>query len=93
MKKIALAIALIASIVMPTQAQAAQTGFTGGPLTNLDPASASIHIALSNFPKDGGLIFKSALSLLQVADQLYVIARSSCGSQHLWAHLFCQQVT
>ncbi|CAB4784747.1 MAG: hypothetical protein F2766_05605 [Actinobacteria bacterium] len=61
MKKIALAIALIASLVMPTQAQAAQTGFMGGPLTNLDPASASIHIALSNFPKDGGLYIQECV--------------------------------
>ena len=40
--------------MVPTQAQAAQTGFMGGPLTNLD-SPASIHIALSNFPTNGGL--------------------------------------
>lgn len=54
MKKIAVVFALFASILVPTQAQAAQTGFIGGPLTNLD-SPASIHIALSNFPTKGGL--------------------------------------
>jgi hypothetical protein len=54
MKKIAVVIALFASVLMPHQAQAAQTGFMGGPLTNLD-SPASIHIALSNFPTKGGL--------------------------------------
>jgi hypothetical protein len=54
MKKIAVIFALFASIMVPIQAQAAQTGFMGGPLTNLD-SPASIHIALSNFPTSGGL--------------------------------------
>lgn len=54
MKKLALISALFASILVPTQAQAAQTGFMGGPLSNLD-SPASIHIALSNFPSKGGL--------------------------------------
>lgn len=54
MKKFAFVIALVASLVMPNPAQAAQTGFVGGPLTNLD-SPASIHIALSNFPTKGGL--------------------------------------
>ena len=54
MKKIAVVVALLASMLVPAQAQAAQTGFLGGPLTNLD-SPASIHIALSNFPTKGGL--------------------------------------
>lgn len=54
MKKVILVLALIAGILAPTQAQAAQTVFMGGPLTNLD-SPASIHIALSNFPTKGGL--------------------------------------
>jgi len=54
MKKFTVVIALLASVLMPTQAQAAQTGFLGGPLTNLD-SPASIHIQLSNFPTKGGL--------------------------------------
>lgn len=54
MKKIAVVLALFASIMIPTQAQAAQATFAGGPLTNLD-SPASIHIALGNFPTNGGL--------------------------------------
>lgn len=54
MKKVVLVFALFVAILVPTQAQAAQTGFMGGPLTNLD-SPASIHIALSNFPTKGGL--------------------------------------
>lgn len=54
MKKVVLVFALFASILVPTQAQAAQTGFMGGPLSNLN-SPASIHIALSNFPTKGGL--------------------------------------
>lgn len=54
MKKLLIIAALLASILAPTSAQAAQTTFAGGPLTNLD-SPASIHIALSNFPTAGGL--------------------------------------
>jgi len=54
MKKIAMALGLVISLLVPVQAQAAQTTFAGGPLTNLD-SPASIHIALSNFPTTGGL--------------------------------------
>ena len=54
MKKLVIIAALIASVLVPTSAQAAQTTFAGGPLTNLD-SPASIHIALSNFPTAGGL--------------------------------------
>ena len=61
MKKIAVVVALIASMVVPTQAHAAQTGFMGGPLTNLDPTAASVHIALSNFPKAGGLYIQQCV--------------------------------
>ena len=52
MKKLVLVIAIIASVLTPTQAQAAQTTFVGGPLTNLD-SPASVRISLSNVP--GGL--------------------------------------
>ena len=54
MKKLAIVLALFASIMVPTQAQAAQATFMGGPLNNLD-SPASIHIALGNFPTNGGL--------------------------------------
>jgi hypothetical protein len=52
LKKLAFVIVLIATTLAPTQAQAAQTTFVGGPLTNLD-SPASVRIALSNVP--GGL--------------------------------------
>lgn len=56
MKKLALVLTIIASVLTPifsaTQAQAAQTTFVGGPLTNLD-SPATVRIALSNVP--GGL--------------------------------------
>jgi hypothetical protein len=35
MKKIAVIVGLVISLLVPTQAQAAQTVFMGGPLTNL----------------------------------------------------------
>ena len=54
MKKVVLVFALFASVLVPTQAQAAQTGFLGVPLSNLS-SPASINIALSNFPTKGGL--------------------------------------
>jgi hypothetical protein len=54
MKKVAVVIALLVSILVPSHAQAAQTIFLGGPLKDLD-SPASIHIAFSNFPTSGGL--------------------------------------
>jgi hypothetical protein len=54
MKKITVISIILLSILVPVNAQAAQTTFNGGPLTNLG-SSASIHIALSNFPATGGL--------------------------------------
>ena len=54
MKKLAVITTLLVSILVSTNANAAQTTFNGGPLTNLG-SSASIHIALSNFPASGGL--------------------------------------
>lgn len=52
MKKLAFVLVLIATTLVPAQAQAAQTTFVGGPLTNLD-SPATVRIALSNVP--GGL--------------------------------------
>ena len=79
MKKIAIFLALFASIMVPTQAQAAQAVFNGGPLTNLD-SPASIHIALGNFPTNGGLYVMECVegaagarpSLCNAAVQLWV---------------------
>ena len=61
MKKFVVVIALIASLLAPTQAQAAQTGLMGGPLVNLDPSTATVHIALSNFPAAGGLYIQECV--------------------------------
>lgn len=61
MKKFAVVMALVASLVAPAQAQAAQTSFTGGPLTNLDATAASVHIALGNFPKVSGLYIQECV--------------------------------
>jgi hypothetical protein len=52
--RIAIIAALSALVLSPVQANAAAT-IQGGPLTNLDPNNASIHLAISNFPTRGGL--------------------------------------
>lgn len=62
MKKFVVVIALLASLIVPVSAQAAETKFVGGPLTNLDSAAATIHIALSNFPTKGGLYIQECVS-------------------------------
>jgi hypothetical protein len=54
MKKLVL-VALIAALLAPVSAQAAETKFVGGPLTNLDSQGATINITLSNVPAKGGL--------------------------------------
>ena len=61
MKKIVVSIALAASLVFPANAQAAETKFVGGPLTNLEPSGATVHIALNNFPKLGGLYIQECV--------------------------------
>ena len=61
MKKIIISIVLAASLIIPAPAQAAETKFAGGPLTNLDSTAASIHIALSNFPVKGGLYIQECV--------------------------------
>ena len=54
MKK--LVIALIATaLALPVSAQAAETKFLGGPLTNLESTGATINVMLSNVPNTGGL--------------------------------------
>lgn len=54
MKKLVL-VALIASLLTPVSAQAAETKFVGGPLTNLESQGATINLTLSNVPAKGGL--------------------------------------
>ena len=61
MKKISVVIALAISLLMPTHSQAAETKFLGGPLTNLDSATATVHIALSNFPTKAGLYLQECV--------------------------------
>ena len=60
MKKLVL-VALIASLLTPVSAQAAETKFVGGPLTNLDYQGATINIQLSNVPAKGGLYIQQCV--------------------------------
>ncbi|NCX37608.1 MAG: hypothetical protein EBX11_03915, partial [Actinobacteria bacterium] len=60
MKKLVL-VALIATLLTPTSAQAAQTKFVGGPLTNLDYQNATINITLTDVPTKGGLYIQQCV--------------------------------
>ena len=60
MKKLFL-VALIAALIAPVSAQAAETKFVGGPLTNLDAQGATINIMLSNVPAKGGLYIQQCV--------------------------------
>ena len=60
MKKLVL-LALIAALLTPMSAQAAQTKFVGGPLTNLDYQSATINITLTDVPTKGGLYIQQCV--------------------------------
>ena len=60
MKKLVL-LALIATLLTPMSAQAAQTKFVGGPLTNLDYQSATINITLTDVPTKGGLYIQQCV--------------------------------
>jgi len=60
MKKLVL-VALVVSLLSPVSAQAAETKFTGGPLTNLDYQGATINISLSNVPSKGGLYIQQCV--------------------------------
>lgn len=60
MKKLIL-VALIASLMTPVSAQAAETKFVGGPLTNLDYQGATVNISLSNVPSKGGLYIQQCV--------------------------------
>ena len=61
MKKIVLVIALVASVLAPSSAQAAETKFVGGPLTNLDSQGATINIQLSAVPAKAGLYIQQCV--------------------------------
>jgi hypothetical protein len=60
MKKLVLVV-LIASLLTPVSATAAETKFVGGPLTNLDSQGATINIMLSNVPAKGGLYLQQCV--------------------------------
>ena len=60
MKKLVL-LALIAALLTPMSAQAAQTKFVGGPLTNLDYQNATINIMLTDVPAKGGLYIQQCV--------------------------------
>ena len=60
MKKLVV-VALIAALFAPVSAQAAETKFVGGPLTNLDSQGATINIMLSNVPAKGGLYIQQCV--------------------------------
>ena len=61
MKKIFVVIALVTSLLVPAQAQAAETKFTGAPLTNLDSQGATINIMLLGVPAKGGLYIQECV--------------------------------
>ena len=60
MKKLVL-VALVVSLLSPVSAQAAETKFSGGPLTNLDYQGATVNITLSNVPAKGGLYIQQCV--------------------------------
>ena len=61
MKKIIVALALIGSLLVPASANAAETKFTGAPLTNLDSQGATINIMLLGVPAKGGLYIQECV--------------------------------
>jgi hypothetical protein len=60
MKKLVL-VALLAALMAPVSANAAQTKFVGGPLTNLDYQNATINITLTDVPAKGGLYIQQCV--------------------------------
>jgi hypothetical protein len=60
MKKLVV-VALLAALLTPVSAHAAQTKFVGGPLTNLDYQSATINITLTDVPAKGGLYIQQCV--------------------------------
>jgi len=61
MKKFVVVMALVASVLMPTSAQAAETKFTGAPLTNLESQGAAVTIMLLGVPAKGGLYIQECV--------------------------------
>ena len=54
-------VALLAALLTPVSAHAAQTKFVGGPLTNLDYQNATINITLTDVPAKGGLYIQQCV--------------------------------
>ena len=61
MKKIIVALALVGALLVPASANAAETKFTGAPLTNLDSQGATINIMLLGVPAKGGLYIQECV--------------------------------
>ena len=61
MKKIVVVAALVVSFLAPVQVQAAETKFTGAPLTNLESQGATINIMLLGVPARGGLYIQECV--------------------------------
>ena len=80
MKKILVIVALVGSLLVPAQAQAAETKFTGAPLTNLEPQGSNVTIMLLGVPAKGGLYIQECVqapvgarpTLCNVAVQLWI---------------------
>jgi hypothetical protein len=63
-RQIVISLALGAALIAPTSAFAATT-VQGGPLTSLNPAGDTIHMALSNFPTKAGLYILQCLNTVK----------------------------
>lgn len=61
MKKSVVILALIASVLVAAPAQAAQTKFLGGPLTNLEATGSTVRITLTDVPTKGGLYIQQCV--------------------------------
>ena len=61
MKKIIVVLAVIGALLVPASANAAETKFTGAPLTNLDSQGATINIMLLGVPAKGGLYIQECV--------------------------------
>jgi hypothetical protein len=63
MKKIIVVLALLGALLVPASANAAETKFTGAPLTNLDSQGATINIMLLGVPAKGGLYIQECVEV------------------------------
>lgn len=61
MKKIIVVLVFIGALLVPASANAAETKFTGAPLTNLESQGATINIMLLGVPAKGGLYIQECV--------------------------------